>query len=219
MSIGLVPKQSTRESLELATQAYEDQIQEDEAALMYLEERGITRRARDYFRIGVTRDPADGHESYRNKLAFPYITPTGVVSIRFRVIGTPRPKQSKHLTILDDIARLYNTRALRGTKEIYICEGETDTIAAWQAGLPAIGIPGANAWGPNARVWRRVLANYTVSVLADNDDTGAGLDLAKDIYGSLGGCRIITMPPGHDTSSFIKEEGYDKFKAFIARSS
>lgn len=210
-----VPRPSTRKSLEQATTAYEKQLSLDDEALSYIRDRGILKEAQDYFRIGVVREPEEGHEFYRGRISFPYITPSGVVAIRFRTIGPPKGKQSKFLEITGAIPRLYNTRALTGAKEVFICEGETDTIAVYGAGMPGVGVPGAHTWAPNSRVYARVFANRGVAVLADNDDTGAGMEFAQSVHASLSGCRIILMPSGHDVSSFIQEEGLDAFRKYI----
>jgi hypothetical protein len=41
--------------------------------------------------------------------------------------------------------------------DLYLCEGETDTLTLWHAGLPALGIPGATAWKPE---WWRSLREF-----------------------------------------------------------
>lgn len=215
----LVPKSSTKQLLEEATQAYEKQLQTDDEALTYLASRGISKKAQDFFRLGVVRECYEGQENYLNRISFPYITPSSVVSIRFRTIGPPGGK-SKFLYLPGEIPRIYNTRALMGSKEVFICEGETDTIAAWSAGLSVVGLPGAKTWSSNSRVFSRVFANRTVTVLADNDDVRVlpdgsedrpGRDLADEIYRTLGGCRVILMEQGYDVSKFISERGTQAF--------
>lgn len=212
-----MPKDDTRKSLEKATETYVRQLKDDEEASLYLEERGITSEGQDYFRLGVVREPLDGHESYRGRISFPYLTPSGVVSIRFRVLGRPGEKQSKFLSLPGEITRIYNVLDVINHDEVFLCEGETDTIAVWQEGYPVVGIPGANAWQPLARVFARVFANHEVTVLVDNDDTGAGQEFAKDIYRTLGGCKSILMPEGHDVSSYIQEAGGQAFSKMLDR--
>lgn len=215
----LVPREDLRQSLEEATREYQDQLLKDDQGLTYLESRGITSEARDYFRLGVVRTPLEGHESYHNRLVFPYITKIGVVSMRFRVVGKPYGEQAKLLSLPGDITRLYNVVALGANKNVFICEGETDTIAASMTGAVVVGVPGAKAWHPMARIFSRVFANRHVTVLADNDDKkGEGMDFAKDVYKTLGSCRIVLMPKGHDVSSFVQESGLDEFEKLIARS-
>jgi DNA primase len=213
----IVPKSDTKRLLGQATSQYQTALQNDGEASTYLvEERGITSEALDYFRIGIVRNPFPGHEMYVGRLAFPYITPSGIVSIRFRTLGPPG-ERSKFLSITGDDTRLYNTTALTlGTKEIYICEGETDTIAAHQCGLPAVGIPGAKTWVKNARVFGRVFANRTVFVLADNDDSGEGQELAQDIYRTLGGSTAVLMPKGYDVSKLVAAKGADDLQRLVS---
>ena len=219
-----MPNADTRKLLEKATSEYQRQLKVDEEASLYLQDRGITREAQDFFRLGVVREPIDGHESYQNRIVFPYETTSGITSLRFRVLGTPRGKQPKFLSLPGEVTRIYNVLDLAENEEIFLCEGETDTIAVWQAGYPAVGIPGANNWAPSSKVLSRVFANHTVTVLTDNDDkeTGAGhagQNFARDVYRTLGGCKSILMPKGHDVSSFIQEAGTDGFEKLIARSS
>lgn len=202
----LVQKPDTLRSLEAATESYQKQLENDDEVLTYLTSRKISSSAVNFFRLGVVREPEEGHDQYRNRISFPYVTPNGVVTIRFRTIGDPHDK-AKFLTLPGDIPRLYNTQALLGSKEIYICEGEPDTIAGHQSGLPCVGLPGANTWAKTARVFSRIFANRKVTVLAQSDDTGQSMELAQDIYRSLGGCRIVKMPDGMDVSKFVLTYG------------
>jgi hypothetical protein len=59
------------------------------------------------------------------------------------------------------------------TDTVYLCEGETDTLTLWHAGLPALGIPSASTW--RAEWWREVEGFARIVVIPDNDAAGAGL--------------------------------------------
>lgn len=207
----IVPSPKLRKSLERAAQSYHKQLANDDEALNYLVRgRGISRSALDFFQLGVVRDPEPGHEQFRDRISFPYHTPTGITSIRFRRLSdNPDTKAPKFLSIVGDVTRLYNVSALIDTTKIYICEGETDTIACWQAGLPAVGVPGAMNWqAPFSRVFR----NRDVVVLADNDDNGEGKKFADHIFRSVDGCDIVLMPQGYDVSLFTQEYGVDALR-------
>lgn len=193
---------------------YEKQLLESEEALTYLLKRGITSEAQNYFRLGYVQDPLEGHENYKGRISFPYVTPGGVTGIRFRAVGDPEGR-SKFLSLPGDIPRLYNTQSLVSHMDVYICEGQTDVIACWIAGLPAVGLPGAMTWKKEAHVFSRIFTNRHVSVLADNDDEGAGMDFANDIYRTLGGCRIVLMPKGHDVSSYLLQYGEEALRAKV----
>lgn len=219
MSTVIVPKLDILKSLEEATEAYHAQLLTDDPALQYLmKDRGLSKEALEYFRLGVVRDPQQGHENYKNRLVFPYITDGGVTSVRFRYLGDPG-ERSKFLSVAGDGARPYNVKSLRGNSEVFVCEGETDTIGCWMAGLPAVGFPGAETWEAKDEsdqklgfIFARMLYNRKVTVLADNDDKGAGSDFAKDVLRFLGGCAIINMPPGYDVSKFVLDFGTEALR-------
>lgn len=210
----LIPKKDTLKLLEEATSAYEKQLQQSDEALTYLQSRGISNEAQSYFRLGYVQEPIEGHENYKGRISFPYVTTGGITSIRFRAVGDPEGR-AKFLSLPGDIPRLYNTNSLLEGMDICICEGQTDVIACWQAGIPAVGLPGAMTWKQEARVFSRIFVNRSVSVLADNDDEGAGMDFANDIYRTLGGCRIILMPKAHDVSSYLLKYGEEALRAKV----
>ena len=92
---------SQRESLAKATENYEQNLDE---VLPYLAGRGITEETARMFRLGFVKQPETGHEPYTGKLAIPYLTPSGVIDIRFRSLNADagpkymsRPGASTHI--------------------------------------------------------------------------------------------------------------------------
>lgn len=76
---------------------------------------------------------------------------------------------------------LYCVDNLRNADEIYIAEGETDTLAAVSAGLNAVGVPGSGQWKDH---WTPLFHDAkSVCVLQDAD--GAGEVLAHRIADSF----------------------------------
>lgn len=207
----IVPSPSTKRSLQEAASRYHEALLGDDEALSYLiDHRKITKEALQSFSLGVVREPVSGHEYMRNRLSFPYITRTGIVSIRFRYLGDPKAAGAqKFLSSTGDVPRIYNVNVLADNDKIYVCEGETDTIMCWMAGIPAIGIPGANAFRTE---FARVLRHRAVVVLADNDDDGQGKKFSDEIFTSINGCDTVMMPRGHDVSSFTAEHGIDALR-------
>lgn len=190
----LVPSDSLRTFLEKTSSQYHDQLTPD--VVEYLEGRGINEETAARFRLGVVADPAPGHEQYRGCLSIPYLTPSGsVTSIRFRNLSDYGPK---YLTVAGDMPRIYNTADLeRGTRAICVTEGEIDCISAVLAGLPAIGIPGAESW---KRIWSRLLLQYdAVYVLSDDDE--AGQRSAGTIGKDLDNVRNVPMQIGPEPLS------------------
>lgn len=191
-----------KNSLESATLQYLGQL---EAAGPYLQARGISRNVAHTFRLGFVQQPMIGHEQYAGRLAIPYLTPSGVVDVRFRSIlddGSP-----KYLSRPGAEAHLFNVLAFGLDSDfIVVCEGEMDTIiTAGECGLPAVGVPGANGW----RNWySRAFADYRrVIVLCDGDQPGR--DLGKRIAQQIDVATVVSMPDGMDVNEVFLSEGSD----------
>jgi DNA primase len=154
--------------------------------------------------LGIVKDPLPGHESYKGRLAIPYITPSGVVDIRFRSIND-NPDEPKYMGIPGAKTTMFNAQAVL-TADSYICvtEGELDTVVlSAKTSHPSIGIPGVNNWKP---FYAKILDDFeTVIVLADGDN--AGLEFGKKLSRELPNVNLLQMPEGHDVNSIIIQEG------------
>lgn len=170
----------------------------------YLANRGLTLDDAGKFWIGVVNEPLPGHEQFKGRLAIPYVTPTGVVDIRFRSLNDEEPK---YLGIPGATTTMYNVEALfKATTYICVCEGELDTVVMGSKTIhPTIGIPGATNWKPH---YRKVLDDFeTVIVLADGDSAGAGF--AQKIARELQNVRTVQMPEGEDVNSTYLKNGLE----------
>lgn len=189
-----------RESLQVATTAYAGQIH---AAGPYLSARGISERTARDFSLGYVHEPMIGHEQYAQRLAIPYLTPTGVVDLRFRALvddGSP-----KYLSRPGAEATLFNVPAFNvDTDVIAVCEGEMDTmITHSECGIPAVGVPGAKNWKD---WWARAFADYRrVIVLCDGDP--AGKEMGKRIAQQIDVATVVHMPEGMDVNAVFLQEG------------
>jgi len=96
-----------------------------------------------------------------------------------------------------------------GSDTLYLCEGETDTLTLWHAGLPALGIPGATAW--RERWWREVEAFPRIVAIPDADQAGSQLveklqatcplELTERVY-------VLQLPDGiKDANELWQREG------------
>lgn len=206
------PSRELRHSLESSVKAYEGNV----PGVKYFVDRGLSEEACEYFRLGSVENPLPGDESYRGWASIPYIARSGVVFIRYRCTQDHDCKavhKTKYLGAQHLQPPLFNTRALfDDSDEICICEGEIDTMIAAQAGLTAIGVPGTGGWKP---YYGLLFRGYkTVFMLTDNDDKGAGSDLADRVVHSVspfaGEVKKIVMPSGHDVNSLVIEHGEDK---------
>jgi DNA primase len=193
---------SQRSFLLQATQKYAAEI---EKATEYLSSRQLSAEEASIFHLGVVVDPLPGHEPYKGRLAIPYITPSGVVDIRFRdLTGT---HDAKYMGLVGAETTMFNTQAVFAADD-YICvtEGEFDCILmSVKTQHPTVGIPGANNWKKH---YAKILDDFdTVIVLADGD--APGLEFGKKISRELGNVNIISMPDGEDVNSMIIKEGSD----------
>ncbi len=190
---------SHRQFLLQATHQYASQIH---LAAEYLATRNLSVEEVQRFHLGVVKDALPGHEQYTGRLAIPYITPSGVVDIRFRAIGNADPK---YMGMPGAKTSMFNAQVVL-TASDYICvtEGEIDCITvSVKTNHPAIGIPGANNWKP---FYSKILDDFdTVIVLADGDT--AGMDFGKKVSRELGNVNIVQMPEGHDVNSIVMLEG------------
>ncbi|MFD0374695.1 toprim domain-containing protein [Streptomyces sp. NPDC127112] len=179
-----VPSLSTTSFLkEAATQYRTDLLSESgSSALDWLAERmidpeGTARR----FVLGYVDNPLPGHEQYRGCIAIPYINAAGtVVKMRFRTLSVSA--SCKYLDMAGGKPLPYNLSAVTAYSP-YMCisEGEFDAQSAEIAGMPCVGLPGAEAWRPE---WRRFFMQYrTVYMLQDGDEAGERLahTIAKDV--------------------------------------
>jgi len=192
---------SQRNFLLQATQRYATAIEKAEP---YLLSRQLSVDEARVFHLGVVEDPLPGHEPYRGRLAIPYITPSGVVDIRFRAIGNDDPK---YMGLVGAKTTMFNTQAcFVADKYICVTEGEFDCIMMSSKTVhPTVGIPGANNWKPH---YAKILDDFDiVIVLADGD--AAGLEFGKKISRELGNVNIVSMPEGEDVNSMMIRQGSD----------
>lgn len=211
-----LPSQRRKESLGKAAAEYAESI---EVAEEYLINRGLPLDVARGWQLGYVLDPHAGHETYKRRLSIPYLTPGGVVDIKFRCLDHDRWSESeqhwvndckdlghpKYVNEAGSTSHLFGVWNLRRDSSIMcICEGELDTIAAWSlAGLPAVGVSGTQRW---RGYWRLLFDAYDdVVVFADGDD--AGRKFSAHVASSVYNARGVHMPPGHDVNSFIVQYG------------
>ena len=169
----------------------------------YLTSRGITKEAAHKHRLGFVASPMIGHEDMIGRLSIPYVTPAGVVEMRFRSIDPNT--NPKYLSRVGSKTHMYNVNAFNERSEfIAVCEGEMDAIVASSiCGIPAVGVPGAQTWQAS---YRRAFQDYRkVFILADGD--AAGQELAKKIVQAIDVAVVVTMPEGKDVNDIVMEEG------------
>lgn len=197
-----------RRTLEQATAQYEADVAQIKD---YLLGRGIDGATAKKHRLGYVASPIVGHERYRNRLAIPYITPAGVVDIRFRCVENHSCKDAGHAKYLSQPGhktRLYNTTAvLEAYDTIAIVEGELDAVILNKIGIPAVGVAGAQAWQPD--FYHRIFSDFA-NLLVFGDGDEAGQNFAKSVLKSLEDAVMIDMPTGMDVTDLYLAMGGDE---------
>lgn len=206
---------SQRSLLETATAAYESQL--DSPAVSYLAGRGLDQAGATGARLGVCREPVPGHERFVGMVSIPYLTPAGVVAIKFRCPEDHNCKDEGHSKYdqPSQHARLYNAMDLHRPGDVIACvEGEFDTrIMSDRIGVPAVGRPGTT-W---LDYWPRVFADYErVCVLADfdlkDDGSNPGLTSAKKIVNTMPNAELVVPPAGLDLTEWYLRDGADPIR-------
>lgn len=181
----------------------------------YLASRGIGAEAAGTYRLGYVADPDPMHEPFRGRLSIPFITPTGVVYIRFRCLEDHDCKEEGHGKYEGQKGtetHLYNVQALHDADTVIgITEGELDALVATSHGFPAVGVPGATNWKP---FYYRLFDDFErVVILGDGDK--AGREFTTKLSQNIPGGEAKLMPAGQDVNSYILENGAKSFLEYV----
>ena len=95
--------------------------------------------------------------------------------------------------------------AVAAQETLFVCEGPTDTAAAVELGLFAVGRPNCGCGGAEVAVFARRQACRRVVVISDNDK--AGLDGARKVGGELPLPFAVYVPPAKDVREFVRLGG------------
>lgn len=206
------PSAEQKSFFEQAVSSYQAALAGDTSAQGYLASRGLGPSALVTYRLGVVRRPLAGHEQYAGRLAIPYLTPAGVVNIRFRCLQSHEcDGHPKYLSADGAGTNLFNVLDLKKDSPfICVAEGEIDTMSLSLAGLPAVGVPGVDAWQKH---FSRCLEDFEVIyAFGDGDKAGSKFSsfLARETR-----ARPIRIPAGKDCNDIFREAGAAGLRALI----
>lgn len=196
-----------RKALTVKAQEYAANL---DGVMPYLLSRGISKEAAQLFMLGC----ATG--DYRGRLTIPYVTPGGVVHIKYRCAnaahhdGTKHVHEScpKYLYEAGSKHHLFNAQVLiHAADQVVLTEGELDAVAVQAyTGLPAVGYPGVDSWHDKPHFALCFEGVGEVIVVADGEDVGRRS--AERVAKSLGfSARVVELPNGTDSNSYIAEQG------------
>jgi len=210
-----VPSNAEKKSLERRATEYHNQLFSPEGSdlLDYLiDARGLLPDTISQFQLGAVVHPDGLDDPAVGKVSIPYLTRNGVIALRFR--RGPEGEGPKYWQPPKSNISMFNVNELvKHQRWIVVCEGEIDCITAVQAGIPAVGIPGASAWKAH---YRTLFEGYErVIILADNDDKGAGEEFAKKVAEEVPEPAIIKLPEGEDVNSFYVKHGAKELRALL----
>ena len=203
-----------KSSLEAAIQYNKDLSAE---AINFLADRGISKEVADQYLLGTIVLPVAGHENYKGWLSIPYLTVMGhCVGFKFRRLDEGKPKYGAPL---GQKGHLYNVSDIILSSEyIAVCEGELDTIIASAIlGMPAVGVPGVQAWKAH---FNRMFTGYgRVYVIGDNDlkddGTNPGAEFSRMVAQEIGNATIVSLPAGMDLNDLYLAKGIEETKRTI----
>lgn len=198
-----MPTKKRREYVAKAVDLYTARL---DAVAPYLESRGISRDTAERWQLGYVETPLPGHEDFVGRLAIPYLTPAGPLCIKFRCVESHDCKATGCVKYLGEPneSRLFGVWNFRHDDPVmHICEGELDAIVATQAGLRAVGVPGATTW---QSFWDYLFEGYEEVVLLRDGDS-AGREMSNKLAARLPNLRVVKMPEGEDVSSFVQKNG------------
>ena len=209
-----IPSNAEKKSLERRAASYHAQLFQDDTSLLdyLIDARGLEPETISLFQLGAVVSPDVLDEPARGKIAIPYLTRNGPAALRFR--RGPEGEGPKYWQPAGSNITIFNVNELvKHQRWIAVCEGEIDCITATQAGIPAVGIPGASAWKAH---YSTLFEGYErVIILADNDDQGAGMDFAKKVAGEVPDPAIIQLPDGEDVNSFYVKHGAKELRGLL----
>lgn len=205
---------SQRVALQAAAEKFHASL--SEAASAYLDGRGFTEEMVVARLLGqVSADSEPLYEPFVGRLSIPYITPSGVVSIRFRCIEDHDCKETghpKYLQMKGDADHLYNVLALHERHPaIGITEGEFDAAIVDEHVLPCVGVPGATKWKP---YWSRLFEDFEKVFLIGDGDS-AGRKFVDKLTELVPNAQPVVMPKDLDANEYFLKYGAEDLAAFI----
>jgi len=118
----------------------------------------------------------------------------------------PKPGQPKMHANLGSRRVLLPHPAAEPSQHVLLVEGEPDMIAARSRGLPAIAVPGVDAWRPE---WAHLLHSRHVTIVMDCDPEGrrAADRIANDLRLNADAhvVELAARDDGYDLSDWLRE--------------
>ena len=173
----------------------------------------------------VKRDDGKGYyDRFRNRIMFPVWSHVGkIIGFGGRVLvetpKTPKYLNSPETEVYHKSYVLYGLfqakREARQQDRILLVEGYTDVLALDQAGVSSVACCGTALTPQQVNLLGRYVKE--VQLLYDADSAGAtATERAIDCVLQNGlDTSVVLLPEGEDPDSFARNQGTDKFKAYL----
>ena len=189
-------------------------------AVHYLDERGITLKTAQQFRLGFLQngrfgDPAAADILDAGWLLFPYIDGEVVRLVKFRSIARKRPGGFQRQPNMETV--LFNADTISPFEPVYLTSGEFDAMVLEQAGFKAVSLA-SDTHHPNPEQKDQLMLASMVILAGDTDASGSGI--MDKLWKELGSrsYRLIWPEGAKDANDvFLKTCGrdIDKFRALV----
>ena len=204
-----------------------------DALLRFLEREGVSLADAEELGLIVARRSGRGHyDRFRHRLMFPVSDIHGrIVAFSGRALApsasmhSDKEPAAKYLNSPDNplyhkgevLYGLHEGRVeVRREDAAVLCEGNFDLVALHQAGFANAVAPMGTAFtDAHAKLIKRFAQK--VILLFDGDD--AGRKAVREAYGVLSkaglSAQVVTLPPGADPDSFLREHGEQSLRSRI----
>lgn len=173
----------------------------------FAQSRGINKPALYHYRVGW--DPAN------RRIQFPYWDDGKCVALKYRYVDHEGDKKRNKGSESGSKRTIFGIDEVRGARVVFLCEGESDTLALWSYlnrkgmldGVAVGGIPGADNTPDRWELWQLDLL-WAERVFIAFDGDGAGDKGAEKGIRVLGDKAERLRPPdGYDMAAYLSEGG------------
>jgi DNA primase len=158
---------------------------------------------------------SESRDKFYGRITFPIANTMGhTVGFTARVLTDALPKylNSPASSIFDKSSILYGLhlakQSISKTGEVFIVEGQMDTVMLHQAGVDnTVGISGTALTKEHIRLLRRFARVVYIALDSDNAGVKATFSSIENLLGEDLEIRIIQVPNGKDPDEYIKSGG------------
>lgn len=167
------------------------------------------------------------YDRFRNRIMFPISDEQGRIigfsgrtleqdKTTAKYVNSPETVLFKKSRVLFGMHRA--RRAILDQREALVCEGQIDVIRCHQEGLAcAVASQGTAFTEDHARILQRYADSICLAFDPDKAGQDAAIRAARVFLEARLAVRVVELPTGEDTDSFISQHGVAAFQAYVDR--